>query len=94
MLRAFNQHSNTDPIWKRATGMNMWLVISFIVSAFFMGLILFVPTLRKVFYITNLSAGQWLVVIALSLLSIVQVEIFKGFKKLRTNSNKNQLIEE
>ena len=94
MLRAFNQHSNTDPIWKRATGMNMWLVISFIVSAFFMGLILFVPTLRKVFYITNLSAGQWLVVIALSLLSIVQVEIFKGFKKLRTNSNKNQLFEE
>ena len=74
--------------------MNMWLVISFIVSAFFMGLILFVPTLRKVFYITNLSAGQWLVVIALSLLSIVQVEIFKGFKKLRTNSNKKQLIEE
>ena len=27
MLRAFNQHSNTDPIWKRATGMNIWLFV-------------------------------------------------------------------
>lgn len=94
MLRAFNQHSNTEPIWKRATGMNMWLAISFIVSAFFMGLILFVPALQKVFYITNISAGQWIIVIALSLLSIVQVKIFKGFKKLRTNSGRTKLIEE
>ncbi|NRN79366.1 hypothetical protein IMAU50064_01590 [Lactobacillus helveticus] len=74
--------------------MNMWLAISFIVSAFFMGLILFVPALQKVFYITNISAGQWIIVIALSLLSIVQVEIFNGFKKLRTNSGRTKLIEE
>lgn len=83
MLRAFNQHSNTDPIWKRATGMNIWLVVSFLVSALFMGIILFVPAIQKIFYLTNLSAGQWMIVIALALLSIAQVEVIKGLKKLR-----------
>ena len=82
MLRAFNQHSNTDPIWKRATGMNIWLVVSFLVSALFMGVILFVPAIQKVFYLTSLSAGQWIVVIALAILSIAQVEVIKYFKKL------------
>ncbi|GAA3633160.1 calcium-translocating P-type ATPase, PMCA-type [Lactobacillus hamsteri] len=83
MIRSFNQHSNTDPIWKRGSGFNFWLVISFAVSAFFMGLILLVPSLQEVFYVTNLSAGQWIVVIALALLSIAHVEISKGFKKIR-----------
>lgn len=83
MIRSFNQHSNTDPIWKRGAGFNFWLVISFAVSAFFMGLILFVPSLQEVFYVTSLSAGQWIVVIALALLSIAHIEISKGFKKIR-----------
>lgn len=91
MLRAFNQHSNTDPIWKRATGMNIWLIISFLISAFFMGIILFVPAIQKIFYVTSLSAGQWIVVIALAMLSIAQVEVVKGFKKVR---NRDSLIED
>lgn len=91
MLRAFNQHSNTDPIWKRATGMNIWLIISFLISAFFMGIILFVPAIQKIFYVTSLSAGQWIVVIALAILSIAQVEVVKGFKKVR---NRDSLIED
>ena len=91
MLRAFNQHSNTDPIWKRATGMNIWLFVSFAVSALFMGVILFTPALQKIFYLTSLSMGQWLIVITLALLSIGQVEVVKGFQKFRTASN---LIEE
>ena len=91
MLRAFNQHSNTDPIWKRATGMNIWLIISFLISAFFMGIILFVPAIQKIFYVTSLSTGQWIVVIALAILSIAQVEVVKGFKKVR---NRDSLIED
>lgn len=83
MLRAFNQYSNTDPIWKRAAGMNIWLIVSFLVSALFIGVILFVPAIQKVFYLTNLSAGQWIVVVALALLSIAQVEAIKAFKKIR-----------
>lgn len=96
MLRAFNQHSNTDPIWKRATGMNIWLIISFLISAFFMGIILFVPAIQKIFYVTSLSAGQWIVVIALAMSSIAQVEVVKGFKKVRNNlvRNRDSLIED
>lgn len=91
MLRAFNQHSNTDPIWRRATGVNIWLFVSFAVSAFFMGIILFTPSLQQIFYLTNLTAGQWLVVLTLALCSIGQVEVVKGFRKVITTSN---LIEE
>lgn len=83
MIRSFNQHSNTDPIWKRSSGNNPWLTVSFIISAFFMGIILFVPAMQDAFHITSLSAGQWLIVVTLALLSIAQVELVKGWAKFR-----------
>lgn len=82
MLRAFNQHSNTDPIWVRGNKMNVWLVVSFIVSSILMGIILFTPNLQSLFHLTNLNSKQWLVVIILSLFSILQVEITKLIKRL------------
>ena len=82
MLRAFNQHSNTDPIWVRGSKVNVWLIISFIVSAILMGIILFTPNLQTLFHLTSLTSRQWLVVIILSLFSILQVEISKWIKKL------------
>lgn len=95
MIRSFNQHSNTDPIWKRSAGNNPWLTVSFIISAFFMGIILFVPAMQDAFHITSLSAGQWLIVIALALLSIAQVELVKGGAKFRNIFiNDNNLIED
>lgn len=95
MIHSFNQHSNTDPIWKRSAGNNPWLTVSFIISAFFMGIILFVPAMQDAFHITSLSAGQWLIVIALALLSIAQVELVKGWAKFRNIFiNDNNLIED
>lgn len=93
MLRAFNQHSNTDPIWVRGNKINVWLIISFIVSAVLMGIILFAPNLQTLFHLTSLTSRQWLVVIILSLFSILQVEISKWIKKLikaRQKENKLQ----
>jgi Ca2+-transporting ATPase len=83
MLRAFNQRSNTEPIWIRAEGINPWLVLSFIVSAILMLCILLIPALQSAFKITALSGIQWLIIIGLAFLSIVQVEIFKFFKRQR-----------
>lgn len=95
MIRSFNQHSNTDPIWKRSSGNNPWLTVSFIISAFFMGIILFVPAMQDAFHITSLSAGQWLIVVTLALLSIAQVELVKGWAKFRNIFiNDNNLIED
>lgn len=93
MLRAFNQHSNTDPIWVKGNKINVWLIISFIVSAVLMGIILFTPNLQTLFHLTSLTSRQWLVVIILSLFSILQVEISKWIKKLikaRQKENKLQ----
>lgn len=81
MLRAFNQHSNTDPIWIRGNKVNIWLIVSFIVSAVLMGVILFTPNLQSLFHLTNLTSRQWLVVIILSLFSILQVELIKLIKR-------------
>ncbi|OYR98398.1 magnesium-transporting ATPase [Lactobacillus taiwanensis] len=93
MLRAFNQHSNTDPIWVRGNKMNIWLIISFIVSAILMGIILFTPNLQSLFHLTALSSKQWLVVIILSLFSILQVEITKLIKKLIKVKQKNRKLQ-
>lgn len=95
MLRAFNQHSNTDPIWVRGSKVNVWLIISFIVSAILMGIILFTPNLQTLFHLTSLTSRQWLVVIILSLFSILQVEISKWIKKLikaKQKENKLQTV--
>ena len=81
MLRAFNQHSNTDPIWIRGNKVNIWLIVSFIVSTILMGVILFTPNLQSLFHLTNLTSRQWLVVIILSLFSILQVELMKLIKR-------------
>ena len=93
MLRAFNQHSNTDPIWVRSNKMNVWLIISFMVSAVLMGIILFTPNLQSLFHLTALSSKQWLVVIILSLFSILQVEITKLIKKLIKVKQKNRKLQ-
>lgn len=81
ILRAFNQHSNTDPIWIRGNKVNIWLIVSFIVSAILMGVILFTPNLQSLFHLTTLTPKQWLVVIILSLFSILQVELMKLVKR-------------
>lgn len=82
MLRAFNQRSNVEPIWVRAEGVNPWLVLSFLVSALLMACILFIPALQSAFRLAALSGTQWMIVLGLSLLSIVQMEVVKLIKRL------------
>lgn len=82
MLRAFNQRSNTEPVWVRAEGVNPWLMVSFVVSLMLIVCILLIPALRNGFQLQLLSGMQWLIVTGLSLLSIVQVEITKGIKRI------------
>ena len=89
MLRALNQRSNTEPVWVRAEGINPWLVLSFIGSALLMGCILAVPSLRAAFDLTVLSGVQWAIVAGLSLMSIIQMEIWKGIRKYTENIRKS-----
>ena len=81
MLRAFNQRSNTDPIWVREEGANPWLVVSFGVSAALMACILFVPALQEAFKLTSLDGAQWLAVVGLAVLPLVQMEAAKWLKR-------------
>ena len=82
MLRAFNQRSNTEPIWIRAEGINPWLLVSFVISLLLMLCILLIPALQEVFHLTLLTGIQWIIVIGLALLSIIQVEIAKAIKRI------------
>ncbi len=83
MLRSFNQRSNTEPVWVRAEGHNPWLWVSFAASAALMACILFLPPLQSAFRLTTLSGAQWLIVAALSALTVVQVEVVKLAKRMR-----------
>ena len=90
MLRAFNQRSNTEPIWVRAEGHNPWLVASFLASAALMACILFIPALQSAFRLTSLTGQQWLLVIGLALLSIVQMEVVKCWKRYQLRRQKSR----
>lgn len=87
MLRAFNQRSNTEPIWVRAEGMNPWLIVTFCISAVLMAGILLIPALRNMFSLTLPDGGQWAVIAGLSLLSVVQVEAVKWFRRRRARTD-------
>ncbi|WP_367397255.1 HAD-IC family P-type ATPase [Clostridium sp. MSJ-8] len=82
ILRVFNQHSNTDSIFNRSGSFNKWLVGSFAVSTVLMIVILFLPNLQQEFNIVNLNLKQWLIVIGLTLMTIIQVEIVKFIKRI------------
>lgn len=82
LLRALNQRSNTEYIWVRAEGHNPWLWLSFTASVALMAAILLIPVLQQAFKLTDLSCDMWFVVFALSLLSIVQIEVCKLIAKI------------
>ena len=91
MLRAFNQHSNTDPIWIRGNKINVCLTL-------LSRLINLVISTCKIenkerIITTNLSSKQWLVVIILSLFSILQVEITKLIKRLSRVRQKDRKLQ-
>ena len=92
MLRALNQRSNTAPIWVRAEGINPGLILSFAVSALLMACILFLPPLQAAFGLTALTGRQWLIVSGLSLLSIVQVELCKAWKRASMKRTSKPLV--
>ncbi len=81
MLKLLNQRSNTEPIWVQAERINAWLILSFVASAILMTCILFVPALQSAFQLTLLDGTQWLIVIGLPFMSILQVEIVKAIKR-------------
>ncbi len=83
MLRAFNQRSNTEPIWIRAEGINPWLVVSFLVSGALMACILLIPSLQRAFHLTGLEGIQWMIVAGLSVGTILQMELVKAYKRSR-----------
>ncbi len=81
MLRAFSQRSNTDSMFNRNNGKNPFLLISFLTSALLIAVILFVPVFRNAFNLTILNSLEWLITIALAIMSVVQVEVGKIIKE-------------
>lgn len=83
MMRSFNERSNTEPIWVRAEGYNLWLVVAFGMSVFLMGIIFLVPSLKDAFGLVQIGQEEWGIVLGLAFLSIVQIESVKLIKKMK-----------
>ena len=58
----------------------LWML--FALPAFLMACILFIPTLQSAFRRTVLNGAQWLTVLGVSLLSVLQVETAKFVKRM------------
>ncbi|MDT0860002.1 cation-translocating P-type ATPase C-terminal domain-containing protein, partial [Staphylococcus pseudintermedius] len=87
MLRAFSQRSNTDSMFNRNNGKNPFLLISFLTSALLIAVILFVPVFRNAFNLTILNSLEWLITIALAIMSVVQVEVGKIIKRKKLKNS-------
>ena len=86
IFRSLNQRSNTEPIWVRAEGKNPWLIVSFCIAIGLMLCILFIPALQRAFSVDSLNFVQWSVVLGFAILSVVQMEIMKCFKRKKSFS--------
>lgn len=77
LLHALNQRSNTESIFSSGNGHNKHLFISIIVSALFISIIMFVPSLRDIFGLVLLSNKELWIVALFSVFPLLAVELSK-----------------
>ena len=80
LVHVFSIRDNKNSIFKTGILGNRMLILAVLGSAFLMGIILVVPTLRHVFSIPVLPMGNMLEVLGLVIAPLVIVEIMKLFK--------------
>ena len=85
MLRSLNMNSNTEYIFNREGSKNKYIMMSFFVSAVFMISILVIPQLQNIFSITDINLKQWIIVIILGTLTMIQIEFVKFLRKVLKN---------
>ncbi|MCI6189034.1 MAG: calcium-translocating P-type ATPase, PMCA-type [Clostridium sp.] len=83
LFHALNQRSNTESIFTKGNGHNLFLFGAMILSFGILVLVLFIPPLQSFFCLVSLKINEWIMVLLLSLLPLVLVEITKIFIRLR-----------
>ena len=82
LIHSFNVKSE-ESIFKVGLFENKYLVGAFLLGTVLQLGIVFVPTLAEIFKLTQLNATQWLITIAISIATIIIVEIQKKFNELK-----------
>ena len=77
LFHSFNMRSQ-KPLYKIGLFSNMWLVGSFVLCSAMQVATVLLPPLRSVFGTVPLDLNQWLIAVALSLLPLVILEIYKA----------------
>ena len=80
LIHVFNIRDNKNSIFKTGILGNNILILSVLASALLMGIILIIPSLRAIFSIPILPAGNILEIILLIVAPIIIVEILKLLK--------------
>ena len=88
LLHSLNQRSNTESVFARGNGHNLFLFGAMAASAAILALILAVPPFRAFFSLTLLSLTEWGIVAALALFPLAAVELSKLFLRLRAKRKK------
>ncbi|HZJ83733.1 MAG TPA: cation-translocating P-type ATPase, partial [Clostridia bacterium] len=77
LVHAFNVRSNTKSAFKVGLFTNTKLLLAIGVSAFLQLSVVITPGLAKIFKVTALDAGHWIIVLALTVAPLLIVEIVK-----------------
>lgn len=81
LFHALNQRSNTDSVFTKGNGNNIYLFFAMIISTLIIAVILVIPALREFFSLTTLNVNEWMVVLGFSLLPLLLVEVTKLIKR-------------
>jgi len=84
LVHSFNLRSNKS-LFKIGFFSNRWILLAFTVSLAMQLVVMLTPALSRMFKVTQLNAGQWLTVIAVSVAPFILVEFGKICIALRHN---------
>ena len=81
LIHALNQRSNTESVFSRGNGHNLYLFGAMMASAVVLVLVLFVPPIQAFFSLSFLTWREYLITIALSVTPLLIVEAIKLVKR-------------
>ena len=80
LFHGFNCRSNQS-IFRIGFRSNVWSVGAFILGVAFLAIVLFVPFMKKLFFVSTLSGVQFVSIIGLAILPTVSIQITRALRK-------------
>ncbi len=91
IIHSLNQHSSTISFFSKKHARNWYLYGAMALSLIILLLLVFIPPVAQFLSLQIPSKNEWLVIIALSLVPLVVVELYKLVAKKRCTNKRNEI---